>query len=192
MLDQQGQPITVGADGTVAPASLGVFAVTGPRKAGDNLFTGTAAGQATGQARSGALEDSGVDPARAMIDMIASLRAFESGQKAIQTIDATLDQAATKVGSRRAQAIAKIGLAVTHSEAGWRGVAASMAPTIRRCPAIERLLEERAPVRGPDDLLPAIDRDVSPIDDIRSTAHYRRQVMARLLYHDLRERCGWP
>ena len=40
-----------------------------------------------------------MDPARAMIDMIASLRAFESGQKAIQTIDATLDQAATKVGS---------------------------------------------------------------------------------------------
>jgi len=99
VLDKQGQPITVGADGTVAPASLGVFAVSGPRKAGDNLFTGTAAGQATGQARSGALEDSGVDPARAMIDMIASLRAFESGQKAIQTIDATLDQAATKVGS---------------------------------------------------------------------------------------------
>jgi len=97
-----------------------------------------------------------------------------------------------KVGSRRAQAIAKLGLAVTHCEAGWRVVAASMAPTIRRCPAIERLLEERAPVRGPDDLLPAIDRDVSPIDDIRSTAHYRRQVMARLLYHDLRERCGWP
>jgi len=81
---------------------------------------------------------------------------------------------------------------VTHCEAGWRVVAASMAPTIRRCPAIERLLEERAPVRGPDDLLPAIDRDVSPIDDIRSTAHYRRQVMARLLYDDLRERCGWP
>ncbi len=97
-----------------------------------------------------------------------------------------------KVGSRRAQAIAKLGLAVTHSEAGWRVVAASMAPTIRRCPAIERLLEERAPVRAPDELLPAIDRDVSPIDDIRSTAHYRRQVMARLLYDDLRERSGWP
>ena len=92
-----------------------------------------------------------------------------------------------KVGSRRAQAIAKVGLAVTHSEAGWRVVAASMAPTIRRCPAVERLLEERAPVRGPDDLLPAIASDVSPIDDIRSTAHYRRQVMAQLLYHDLRE-----
>ena len=97
-----------------------------------------------------------------------------------------------KVGSRRAQAIAKVGLAVTHSEAGWRVVAASVAPTIRRCPTIERLLEERAAVRSPDDLLPAIGHDVSPIDDIRSTAHYRRQVMARLLYDDLRETCGWP
>ena len=97
-----------------------------------------------------------------------------------------------KVGSRRAQAIAKLGLAVTQSEAGWRVVAASVAPTVRRCAAIERLLEERAPVRSPDDLLPAIDRDVSPIDDIRSTAHYRRGVMARLLYDDLRETCGWP
>jgi flagellar basal-body rod protein FlgG len=34
-----------------------------------------------------------------MIDMIASLRAFESGQKVIQTIDQTLDQAASRVGS---------------------------------------------------------------------------------------------
>jgi flagellar basal-body rod protein FlgG len=99
VLDEQGRAITVGTDGTVAPTALGVFAVTGARKAGDNLFTGTAAGRATGEVRSGALEDSRVNPARAMIDMIASLRAFESGQKAIQTIDATLDQAATKVGS---------------------------------------------------------------------------------------------
>ncbi|HEY3019936.1 MAG TPA: flagellar hook-basal body protein [Solirubrobacteraceae bacterium] len=99
VLDEQGRAITVGTDGTVPPTALGVFAVTGARKAGDNLFTGTAAGRATGEVRSGALEDSGVNPARAMIDMIASLRAFESGQKAIQTIDATLDQAATKVGS---------------------------------------------------------------------------------------------
>ncbi|MBI4422001.1 MAG: hypothetical protein HY560_14345, partial [Gemmatimonadetes bacterium] len=67
----------------------------------------------------------------------------------------------------------------------------SMAPTVRRCPAIERLLEEGTPVGAPDDLLPAITRDVSPIDDIRSTAEYRQRVMARLLYHDLREACGW-
>ena len=96
-----------------------------------------------------------------------------------------------KVGSRRAQAIAKVGLAITRAAAGWRVVAASMAPTIRRCPTIERLLEEGAPVRGPDDLLPAIARDVSPIDDIRSTAAYRKRVMARVLYYELREACGW-
>ena len=50
------------------------------------------AAAATGQVRSGALEGSGADPARSMVDMIASLRAFEAGQKVIQTIDETLQQ----------------------------------------------------------------------------------------------------
>ncbi len=95
-----------------------------------------------------------------------------------------------KVGSRRAQAIAKVGLAVTRSDAGWRVVAASVAPTIRRCPTVERLLETGAAVASPSDLLPAIAQDVAPIDDIRSTAHYRTRVMARLLYHDLRDFWG--
>src|SRR4029077_3127275 len=54
-----------------------------------------------------------------------------------------------KVGSRRAQAIAKVGLAITHSSVGWRVVAASVAPTIRRCVAIERLLETGALVASP-------------------------------------------
>ncbi|HXF94468.1 MAG TPA: FAD binding domain-containing protein [Gemmatimonadales bacterium] len=101
-------------------------------------------------------------------------------------------QVFAKVGQRRAQAIAKVGLAITHSPAGWRVVAASVAPTVRRCPALERLLRDGVAVGAPADLLPAIERDVSPIDDLRSTAEYRRQVMARLLYHELRERCGWP
>ena len=34
-----------------------------------------------------------------MVDMIASFRAFEAGQKVIPTIDATLRKAATQVGS---------------------------------------------------------------------------------------------
>jgi flagellar basal-body rod protein FlgG len=45
------------------------------------------------------LESSGVDPATAMVDMIGSLRSFEAGQKAIQTIDETLQKASTQVGS---------------------------------------------------------------------------------------------
>ena len=95
-----------------------------------------------------------------------------------------------KVGARRAQAIAKVGLALTHSGAGWRVVAASVAPTIRRCPAVERLLETGTPVASPEALLPAIAQDVAPIDDIRSSAHYRTRVMARLLYHNLRDFWG--
>ena len=97
-----------------------------------------------------------------------------------------------KVGSRRAQAIAKVGLAVTRSGAGWRVVAASVAPTIRRCPSVERLLETGATLESPNDLLPAIARDVAPIDDIRSTASYRARAMARLLYYDLRDFWGKP
>ena len=95
-----------------------------------------------------------------------------------------------KIGARRAQAIAKVGLAVTCSGAGWRVVAASVAPTIRRCPALERLLEAGIPIASPEALLPAIAQDVAPIDDIRSSADYRTRVMARVLYHDLRDFWG--
>ena len=96
-----------------------------------------------------------------------------------------------KVGSRRAQAITKIGLAITRSEQGWRVVANSVAPTVCRCPAVEQMLQARAPVRAPEGFLPAIEKDVSPIDDIRSSAAYRTQVMARLLYYELRGACDW-
>ncbi len=95
-----------------------------------------------------------------------------------------------KIGARRAQAIAKVGLAVTCSGAGWRVVAASVAPTIRRCPTVERLLEAGIPIASPEALLPAIAQDVAPIDDIRSSADYRTRVMARVLYHDLRDFWG--
>ncbi|HEX9417565.1 MAG TPA: FAD binding domain-containing protein [Methylomirabilota bacterium] len=95
-----------------------------------------------------------------------------------------------KIGARRAQAIAKVGLAVTCSGAGWRVVAASVAPTIRRCPAVERLLEAGIPIASSEALLPAIAQDVAPIDDIRSSADYRTRVMARVLYHDLRDFWG--
>jgi flagellar basal-body rod protein FlgG len=99
VLNQNGQPITVGTDGKVPAGSVGLFAVNNAAKAGDNFFQGTAAGRGTGQVRTGALEGSGADPVRAMTDMIASLRAFESGQKVISTIDSTLQKASNQVGS---------------------------------------------------------------------------------------------
>jgi flagellar basal-body rod protein FlgF len=99
VLGRNGQPVTVGGDGKVPQANVGIFALNNPRKAGDNMFQGTAAGAGTGTVRSGALEGSGSDPVRAMTDMIASLRAFESGQKVITTIDSTLQKASNQVGS---------------------------------------------------------------------------------------------
>lgn len=93
-----------------------------------------------------------------------------------------------KVGSRRAQAIAKVGLAVVRNGGGgWRVVAASMAPTVCRCPHLEELLEGDHEPDAPEDLLEAVRRDVSPIDDLRSTARYRERVMSRVLYHAVRE-----
>ncbi len=87
-----GGPVAVNANGTVDGRAVGVFRVDGARKEGDNYFTGAAAGQAEGQVQIGALEGSGIDPARVMVDMIASFRAYEAGQKTIQTIDDTLAQ----------------------------------------------------------------------------------------------------
>lgn len=99
VLDQQGRPVTVKADGTVDPGTVGVFALRNPVKQGDSLFAGTAAGRATGEVQTSMLEGSGVDPARAIVDMIGSMRAFEAGQKAITTIDETLRAATTQVGT---------------------------------------------------------------------------------------------
>jgi flagellar basal-body rod protein FlgG len=93
------KPVKVGADGTVDAAKVGAFALTDVKKAGDSYFTGTAAGTAKGEVQSGVLEGSGVDAGRTMVDMMASLRAFEAGQKAITTIDGTLQQAAGQVGT---------------------------------------------------------------------------------------------
>ena len=99
VLGRNGQPVRVDASGRVNAQDVGIFALSDPAKQGENLFSGTVAGQGAGRVRAGALEGSGVDPARTMVDMIASFRAFEAGQKAIQTIDETLHKTATQVAS---------------------------------------------------------------------------------------------
>ena len=80
-------------------ARIELVNLTNPRKDGDNLVTGTPGGTPTGQVRAGALEGSGADPARSMVDMIASFRSFEASQKVVRTLDDTLQLAANKVGS---------------------------------------------------------------------------------------------
>jgi flagellar basal-body rod protein FlgF len=92
------RPITVSSDGTIDPNKVAVFKVNNLAKQGDSNFTGTAAGTDTGQVKTGSLEGSGVDPARAMVDLMGSMRAMEAAQRAITTIDSTLEKTATQVG----------------------------------------------------------------------------------------------
>jgi flagellar basal-body rod protein FlgG len=98
VMGKAGGPVAVGANGRIDPLQLGVFNLTAVRKIGNSYVTGAAGGQATGVVRQGALEGSNADPSHSMVDMIASFRAFESGQRVIRTIDETLGKAASTVG----------------------------------------------------------------------------------------------
>ncbi len=99
VMDAKGAQIKVGPAGSVPASSVGVFEVPGAVKQGENLYTGTAAGKASGTVRQGSLEGSGVDAAKTMVEMITSLRSFQAGQQAIQAIGRTLQAAASQVGS---------------------------------------------------------------------------------------------
>jgi flagellar basal-body rod protein FlgF len=99
VLAQSGAQIKVGATGSVPASAVGVFEVPGAAKQGENLYTGTPAGKASGGVRQGSLEGSGVDAAKIMVEMVTSLRSFQSGQQAIQTIGQTLQEASSQVGS---------------------------------------------------------------------------------------------
>jgi flagellar basal-body rod protein FlgG len=99
VLGQNGQPITVSNKGTVAGSALGVFNVPNVTKQGENYFSGASTGKASGVVHQGELENSGVDAVQTMTDMIASLRAYQAGQSALQSIDQTMQEDATSVGS---------------------------------------------------------------------------------------------
>ena len=92
-----------------------------------------------------------------------------------------------KVGTRQAQAISKVALAgvavVEDGRAVRLGLAmASVAPTVAFLPATRALGLARAFAEVTDtEIREAVLADVSPIDDIRSTAAYRRHVAVALV-----------
>ena len=85
-----------------------------------------------------------------------------------------------KVGTRAAQSIAKIVMAgVRDPTEGTPCVAiGSVAPTVLRLPRTEAAL---AAGRGVEAAQRILMEEIAPIDDIRSTAEYRRRVAANLL-----------
>jgi CO/xanthine dehydrogenase FAD-binding subunit len=85
-----------------------------------------------------------------------------------------------KVGTRAAQAISKIVMAGVGADANHppRIALGSVAPTVMRARATEELLARGSSIA---DAQRALVAEISPIDDIRSTADYRTRVATNLL-----------
>jgi CO/xanthine dehydrogenase FAD-binding subunit len=104
-----------------------------------------------------------------------------------------------KIGTRRAQAISKVVIAVAWREspgnAEWRDVRValgSVADRPIRAGAAEAALEGAAPTpEAADRSAGALAAEIHPIDDVRSTADYRRVVAARALHRIVRDAGGW-
>ena len=103
-----------------------------------------------------------------------------------------------KVGTRRAQAISKVVMALAWRDLGAQGwvdvrvALGSVAATPVRAAATERALEGARPTPEVADLAAeTLAGELQPIDDVRSTADYRRAVSARILHRLLRDAGGW-
>lgn len=82
-----------------------------------------------------------------------------------------------KVGTRAAQAIAKVAMAGVNGD-DVRIALGSVAPTVVRAPRTEAHLGGGGSL---DEARRLLQDEIAPIDDLRSTAEYRRRVAANLL-----------
>ena len=103
-----------------------------------------------------------------------------------------------KVGTRRAQAISKVVMVVSWAaepDGRWsaaRVALGSVAPTPVRARSVEVVLDGSLPTSSvADAAVAALRTEIQPIDDVRSTAEYRREVAARILHRILRDEGGW-
>jgi CO/xanthine dehydrogenase FAD-binding subunit len=104
-----------------------------------------------------------------------------------------------KVGTRRAQSISKVVMALGWRDGGpaapWTDVRlalGSVAATPIRAGLTEAALEGRLPTpETADHAAETLAAELHPIDDVRSTAEYRRLVAARVLHRLVREAGGW-
>ena len=105
-----------------------------------------------------------------------------------------------KIGTRRAQAISKVVMALAwraddSPASTWREVRlalGSVAATPIRAAATEAVLDGSLPDEPTADRAAStLAGELNPIDDVRSTADYRRAVAARALHRVIREAGGW-
>ncbi len=84
-----------------------------------------------------------------------------------------------KVGTRAAQAISKVVMAAVRPARGAPRIAlGSVAPTVIRLPRTEAYLGGGGSI---DEAQRVLQDEIAPIDDLRSTADYRRRVAGNLL-----------
>ena len=83
-----------------------------------------------------------------------------------------------KVGTRAAQAISKVVIAGVRDGRAARIALGSVAPTVVRARRTEEALANGASI---DDAVEVLRREIVPIDDVRSTAEYRRLVSGNLV-----------
>jgi len=83
-----------------------------------------------------------------------------------------------KVGTRAAQAISKVVMAGVVDRRSTRIALGSVAPTVVRASRTEAALAAGASLASAQQTLM---EEIAPIDDVRSTAEYRRRVAANLL-----------
>jgi CO/xanthine dehydrogenase FAD-binding subunit len=107
-----------------------------------------------------------------------------------------------KVGTRRAQAISKVVMALSWrerarpgAESTWSDVRlalGSVADRPIRARATEAVLTGAPPTpETADGAAESLVAEIVPIDDVRSTADYRRAVAARVLHRMIRDAGGW-
>ena len=103
-----------------------------------------------------------------------------------------------KIGTRRAQSISKVVMAMAWRPAAggvWQEVRlalGSVAERPIRAWETERILEGESPSpETADRAVATLAAEIEPIDDVRSTAAYRRAVASRVLHRLIRVEGGW-
>ncbi|APH21227.1 TPA: flagellar basal-body rod protein FlgG [Clostridium botulinum] len=71
------------------------------KKIGDNLFEGNNPQNINGIVRQNSLEKSNVNVTNEMVNMLTTMRSFETNQKIVQSIDETLGKTVNEVGAAR-------------------------------------------------------------------------------------------
>jgi CO/xanthine dehydrogenase FAD-binding subunit len=82
-----------------------------------------------------------------------------------------------KLGLRAAMAISVINFAIVYNPSQLTIAVGAVAPTILKFSSLEGM--------STDNIINKIDRKISPIDDIRGTANYRRKVIKNMLSYEL-------